>query len=174
MSNHNKAILLPNSMRHLVFVLIKLSIVIGASYYIYSKLVHNSTLDIDHFITILQENNVFKLKNILVLIGLSCLNWLLESIKWKVLVTNITSISLFNAIEQSLGSLTASLFTPNRIGEYGAKAIYFAKPYRKKVLGLTLAGNLSQLLATVFFGLIGLITFIIRINIKNNELGNKY
>jgi hypothetical protein len=81
----------------------------------------------------------------------------LECLKWQFLVREIKIISFKKAIEQSLGSLTASIITPNRIGEYGAKAIYYKKACRKKIMGLNLIGNLSQLSTTLFFGIIGLL-----------------
>ena len=62
-------------------------------------------------------------------------------------------------MEQSLGALTASLFTPNRIGEYGAKAIYFSKDFRKKIMFLNLVGNMAQMSITIVLGILGLIAF---------------
>ena len=56
-----------------------------------------------------------------------------------------------------MGSLTASLFTPNRIGEYGVKALYFYKADRKKVMLLNLISNMFQMIVTVLFGVFGLI-----------------
>ena len=142
------------------FVLIKLSIVVGAFYFIYNKLVNNGSLDFSEFITYLNENNVFSTKNILFLLFLSIFNWFLEILKWQRLVSFIKKITFFEALQQSLGSLTASLFTPNRIGEYGAKAIYFAKQYRKRILLLNLIGNMMQMAVTVIFGIIGFFLFV--------------
>ena len=142
------------------FVLIKLSIVVGAFYFIYNKLANNASLDFSVFASYLNENNVFSTKNILFLLLLSIFNWLLEILKWQRLVSFIKKISFFNALKQSLGSLTASLFTPNRIGEYGAKAIYFTKLFRKRILLLNLIGNLMQMLVTIIFGALGFLIFV--------------
>ena len=81
----------------------------------------------------------------------------MEILKWRFLISKIKKISFLEATEQSLGALTASIFTPNRIGEYGAKAIYFAKPQRKKVLLLNLVSNILQMSVTVILGVIGFI-----------------
>ena len=43
----------------------------------------------------------------------------------------ILEINFFEAYEQCLASLTVSIITPNRIGEYGAKALFFEKENRK-------------------------------------------
>ncbi|WP_146035218.1 hypothetical protein [Formosa algae] len=87
---------------------------------------------------------------------LSQLNWFFEILKWKLLVQSVKSIPFKTAIEQTLGAHTASLFTPNRIGDYGAKALYFAWELRPKIVGLNGIGNLAQMLITTILGSIGL------------------
>ena len=142
------------------FELIKLSIVIGAFYFIYQKLINNPELDFHDFIDFLSKKDIFSLKNILFLIFLTFFNWFFEIIKWQILVSPIKKISFKNALEQSLGSLTASLFTPNRIGEYGAKAIYYASNYRKRIVLINLLGNMLQMCITIVFGIIGFCFFV--------------
>jgi len=93
-------------------------------------------------------------------------NWFLEILKWQKLVHSIKKISFFEATQQSLSALTASLFTPNRIGEYGAKAVYFSKRFRKRVLILNLIGNSFQMAVTVILGLVGLYFFITTYNVE--------
>jgi hypothetical protein len=138
---------------------IKLFIVIGCSYFIYDKLYNNQQLDFEAFYSNSTKNNLFSLKNVSFLFFFSIVNWSLEIKKWQLLANQISNISFSEALKQSLASLTASLITPNRIGEYGAKAIYFAKSKRKQVLLLNLIGNLYQLTTTVLFGVIGLTFF---------------
>ena len=150
---------LPYKTKQFFFVLIKLSIVIGAFYFIYNKLTNNNQLDFSLFIDFVSKNDVFSSKNIIFLLFLTIFNWFFEILKWQNLVSFIKKISFKEALEQSLGALTASLFTPNRIGEYGAKAIYFAKQFRKRVLVLNLLGNMAQMCTTFFFGIIGFIIF---------------
>ncbi|WP_299012158.1 hypothetical protein [uncultured Polaribacter sp.] len=106
------------------------------------------------------ENNLFSFKNCLFLSIFSIFNWFLEIVKWHTLVNFISKISFFTALKQSLAALTTSLITPNRIGEYGAKAMYFDKNIRKKILSLNLIGNLHQLFATCLFGVLGLFYFL--------------
>lgn len=150
------------------FVLIKLSIVVGAFYFIYNKLVNNASLDFLDFVTFLNENNVFSTKNIVFLLFLSSFNWFLEILKWQNLASFAKKTTFVMALQQSLGSLTASLFTPNRIGEYGAKAIYFKKQFRKRILLLNLIGNLLQMTVTVVFGIIGFSLFVSQYPIEIN------
>lgn len=142
-----------------LFFIIKLVIVVGSLYFIYNKLVYNNQLTISEFphqlrIVLLQNNWVIP-----ILLSFTFFNWFFEICKWKKLANIIKKTSFKEATAQSLAALTASLFTPNRIGEYGAKAIYFPKNKGKVVL-LNLIGNLSQLTITILFGIIGLIFFL--------------
>jgi len=140
----------------LVF-LIKILIIAGAYYVISDKLLNdsnfNSFLWFERFET-LGSSSVSFIFSILLF---TLINWLLEILKWKSLVSSISKISFIQAAKQSLASLTASLLTPNRIGEYGAKAIYYSKPYRPKILMLNFLGNAYQMLMTLLFGVIGLL-----------------
>jgi hypothetical protein len=155
----------PYKTKQFFFVLIKLSIVVGAFYFIYSKLSENKNLEFGEFIMFLKENETFSLKNIVFLLILSSSNWFFEILKWQNLVKTIKQISFRNALEQSLGGLTASLITPNRIGDYGAKAVYYTKPFRTKIVLLNLLGNMAQMTTTTIFGIIGLIIFVNRYQI---------
>jgi hypothetical protein len=155
----------PYKTKQFFFALIKLSIVIGAFYFIYSKLSENENLQFNDFITFLQENDTFTPKTIILLLILSVFNWFFEILKWQYLVKTIKQISFRNALEQSLGGVTASLITPNRIGDYGAKAVYYPKPFRTKIILLNLLGNMAQMTITTIFGVIGLLIFVNRYQI---------
>ncbi|MGF1555281.1 hypothetical protein [Paucihalobacter sp.] len=148
---------LPYKSKQFFFVLIKLSIVAGAFYFIFQKLSDTKQLNWIDFIDLLIEKNVFSARNIFFLIMLSMLNWLFEILKWQFLVKTIQPISFKRAMEQSLASHTASLITPNRIGDYGAKMIYFKSEFRTKIVMLNLIGNLSQMTITVIIGVAGLL-----------------
>lgn len=91
--------------------------------------------------------------------SITIFNWFFEILKWRILVSTIKKTSFFEALEQSLGGLTASLITPNRNGDYGAKAIYFEKQYRKRIVFLNLMGNVSQMTITTILGIIGVVIF---------------
>lgn len=148
------------------FVLIKLSIVVGAFYFIYQKLTNNSELQFSTFVAFIKKSGAFSFKTISFLILLSGFNWFFEILKWKTLVSTQEKISFKQAINQTLGSLTASLITPNRIGEYGAKAMYYAKNIRKRIMLVNLIGNLLQMSVTVIFGIIGLYLFVSKFSLK--------
>lgn len=142
------------------FVLIKLSIVLLAFYFIYVRLAHNESLELTNFINLFKGNSKFSLNIVWALIALSLLNWFLEILKWQMLTRHIKKLPLIEAMKQSLSSLTSSIFTPNRIGEYGAKALYFQAELRKKIVFMNFIGQMMQLAVTVIFGVIGLYYFI--------------
>ncbi len=126
---------------------LKLAIIIYAVWFLSEK------KQWEHFSKIIENGFPFYLWGLL---SLSIMNWVLEIKKWQKLVSTIRPIGFKEALRQSLISFAASLFTPNRIGEYGIKILYFPKNIRRKIFFLNLAGNLWQLVATVFFGLLAI------------------
>src|SRR5690606_24534035 len=150
---------LPYKTKQFLIVLLKISLVVGAFYFIYHRLTTNNHLDFKVVSEFLSKNKVFSPINIIILLILSSFNWIFEILKWQDLVSNFKKISFKMALHQSLGSLTASLLTPNRIGEYGAKAIFYTSELRKKIVLLNFLGNSMQMLVTTVFGLIGLYFF---------------
>ncbi|WP_411767272.1 lysylphosphatidylglycerol synthase domain-containing protein [Winogradskyella sp. A3E31] len=157
---------LPYKTKQFFIAVIKFSIVIGCLYFIYKKLVYNEDLAFSDFYQILTKNDVFSPKNIIFLLILTILNWFFEILKWQVLVKTITSISFFKAFQQSLAGASASLITPNKIGDYGAKIIYFKKPLQKKAALLNLIGHITQMGVTTVFGIIGLSVFVVTFKVS--------
>lgn len=146
--------------KQFLFLLVKLAIIVGALYFIYNKIVHNEHLDFYVFAQQL-ESKIFSNYGLLfTLLAFTILNWFFEILKWETLASFCQKISFFDSAKQSLSSLTASLFTPNRIGEYGAKAVYFGKGNRRKIMLLNLLSNINQMSTTVLFGSVGLIYFL--------------
>ena len=66
------------------------------------------------------------------------------------------TITFRTAMKQSLYALTVSMATPNRVGDYGAKALFYDPKERKKVLFLNFYSNSIQMMVTLFFGIFGL------------------
>ena len=134
----------------------KILIIAGAYFIISNKLLDHGAFNRQ---LLFEKFGSFKLLDyafLLFLLLLSLTNWILEILKWRSLVKFVKPISFAKAMDQSLSSLTASLITPNRIGEYGAKAIYFVKGERSKIMLLNFLGNFSQMSITLVFGFLGL------------------
>lgn len=145
--------------KQFLLVLIKLGLVVAAFYFIYTKLFQNTNLDFVEFFQILTNLRALSINTVLVLVLLSIFNWFFEILKWQNLVNCISRISFKEATAQSLGALTASLLTPNRIGDYGAKAMYYHRHLRKKIVFLNLIGNSFQMGITTVFGILGFVYF---------------
>jgi len=133
--------------------------------YIFYKISYNPSLNFAEFIkTIFARASVSGFL-FLLFSFLATANWFFEILKWQTLVSVIEKINFPTAMKQSLASLTVSLATPNRIGEYGAKALFFPTAKRKKILLLNFFSGMAQMLATSFFGLIGLLFFLRNFNV---------
>ena len=141
--------------KQLLVLLIKLLILGGAFYFIYDQLVHNDKLNWVLFIEKFNKNKSFL--GISFLLLLSVLNRFFEILKWQNLVSYLHKISLFDATKQVLGALTAGLFTPNGIGEYAGKALFYEKSQAKNIVFLNLICNGIQLILSVVFGIFGLL-----------------
>lgn len=87
---------------------------------------------------------------------LSIFNWLLESLKWKLLINSFSKISFFDAVKQSLMAHSVALLTPFKAGEFGLKPLFYKKEDISKVVYLSFLTNASQLFSTVVFGVFGI------------------
>ncbi len=143
--------------RKFLFFLVKFSIVIASFYFIYTHTIYNNSINFSDFIFQIEKIVTTNYSVIFYIFLFTFFNWFFEILKWQNLVSVLQKISFIQALKQSLGSHTASLFTPNRIGEYGAKSLYFKKSNRKKIVLLNLLSNISQMSVTVLFGSFGLL-----------------
>lgn len=138
-------------------------IVGGAFYFIYNQLANNNKLDWTQFLVLFEKNQ--SVVGIAFILLLSVLNRFFEILKWKNLVSVIRKISKAEATKQVLSALTAGLFTPNGVGEYAGKAMFFEKSETKKVLFLNLICNGIQMVLTIFVGIFGLLYFNAQYNV---------
>lgn len=133
--------------------------------YVFYKLRNNDALNFGEFITAFFSRGIVSFYLILLFLLLAAGNWYFEILKWKTLISTFEKIDFKTAMKQSLASLTVSLATPNRIGEYGAKALFFESKDRKKVLLLNFYSGVSQMLVTIIFGMIGLFYLLQKFNL---------
>ncbi|WP_310379574.1 hypothetical protein [Flavobacterium sp.] len=140
--------------KQFLVLLIKVLIVGGAFYFIYNQLANNDQLDWQKFLVLFHKNQSFL--GVTFILLLSILNRFFEILKWQNLVSYFLKISLPEATKQVLGALTAGLFTPNGLGEYAGKAVFYSKKETKKIIFLNLICNGIQMILTIVFGTIGL------------------
>lgn len=87
-------------------------------------------------------------------------NWFLETKKWTLLVHHIEEVPFFLALKGVFAGVALSLFTPNRVGEFGGRILVVKPENNVKTVVATLVGSLSQLVVLLSMGSIGLIGFI--------------
>lgn len=134
--------------------------------YIFYKLKNNPALEFDNFKNAVFSKGAVSFYSLFFFLTLAAANWFFEILKWQTLVSTFEKIDFKTALKQSLASLTVSLATPNRIGEYGAKALFFESRKRKKILLLNFFSGGMQMLATVLFGSFGLLYLFQNFNIS--------
>lgn len=96
---------------------------------------------------------------LIISIVLMPVNWIFENFKWRVLIKDIEVISFWKSLKAILAGITLSLFTPNRIGEYGGRVLFVKAENNWKTVVATLVGSYSQLLAILSFGVTGFAVF---------------
>jgi len=106
--------------------------------------------------------------NFILVFVLMFVNWSLEALKWKISVQRVQPVSFFRSLKAIFSGVSFSVTTPNRTGEYLGRVLYMDDGNRLKVISLTILGSISQLLVTIFFGLLGLL--ILRHGIANVSL----
>ena len=136
--------------------LIKIGIVVFSLYFLYKELVlKNDIINFDKslFFKLITDNIIL----IFIVLFLMFLNWFLEALKWRYMISKIEKVSIYTSLKAIFAGITVSSFTPNRVGEYGGRVFYLEKADRLKGVIITFIGSMSQLLITILFGSISFI-----------------
>ena len=88
------------------------------------------------------------------------LNWGIESMKWEFLIAKIEVISFMQAYKAILAGTCVSIFTPNRIGEFGGRIFFLKKADRIQASLITILGSMGQLMITFILGSISLLIYL--------------
>jgi hypothetical protein len=100
----------------------------------------------------LQQANGWWLAGVVLL---SPINWLAETLKWQPFVARVQDFSLRRGYAAVLAGISFSLFTPNRVGEFGGRILFVKPEHRWKAAIINFVGNLSQYLALLSGGILG-------------------
>lgn len=128
------------------FLLIAKMAVIGLLLFIlYQQLLGREDLTLNGLWELLQtRTSVQNIPLLLAVLVFMPLNWLFETRKWILLMQNIQHISLKSALKGVLTGVTVSLFTPNRVGEYGGRILLVKSDKRYQAVVASGVGILSQ------------------------------
>ena len=83
------------------------------------------------------------------------LNWAWETAKFRYLVRSFTVKNFWESYRIVLAGVAVSIFTPNRVGEYGGRVLLVEAHHNWRVVVATLVGSLAQLLVLLGGGLLG-------------------
>jgi hypothetical protein len=143
-----------------VIGLLKLCIAAGALFFIWYKVFHKENIrDVIQRFGVIFGDTDKKLLLVVILL-LMFVNWLLEAVKWRMLVSSLQYASLFRSLEAVFAGLTVSFFTPNRVGEYAGRVMYLPPGSRIRGTLLTVIENLAQLSVTLITGAVSLPVFL--------------
>ena len=137
-------------------LLLKITIVVLAFYFLYQQVVSKKAFD--GFDLLFIKQTIFKNQGLIILVFfMMFFNWFLEAVKWKFLIKKIEKISMLTAFRAVFSGITVSVFTPNRVGEYGGRVFCLEKADRIQAVLITVLGSMAQLLTTIFFGSMGIL-----------------
>ena len=144
--------------RNVFFLLLKIIVFAGSGWYIFQHVRSRASVleDASRLSECLQSREAQEWL-LLCLMGM-ILNWSLEVVKWKKLVTPIEPITFFNATKSVLTGVTSSFFTPNRVGEFAGRIVHLDEGYRIRGVLAAFVGSSAQLLVTLQLGLLA-VTF---------------
>lgn len=80
------------------------------------------------------------------------LNWYFETKKWSALMQAIEPVSWQKTLQAVLFGLSISMFTPNRVGEYGGRLVMVRSENRLKALFAVMVGVSSQWIVLIISG----------------------
>jgi hypothetical protein len=92
----------------------------------------------------------------LVLCLLLFLNFFIESIKWKLVVSNSHLISYANAFKSVMVGQSFAFFTPNRIGDFAGRVMFLKKEHKLVGMAHLAWASYAQLLITLILGIIAI------------------
>lgn len=131
---------------------------------LYNQIINQKSVQeiIEEFYAQLTYNNIVFL---IIAIVLMPLNWVLESVKWRLLVNKFHKISISQSVKGILMGLSTGIASPNRIGEFAGRILVV--PTEKNMLSIksNMYNSIAQSIATYSMGVLGLFLLINRLEI---------
>ncbi len=126
------------------------------SYSVFKQIKNQQNLE-ESWVNIKASFTDTRVLNFILVFVLMFVNWSLEALKWKISVQGVQPVSFFKSLKAIFSGVSFSVTTPNRTGEYLGRVLYMDDGNRLRVISLTILGSISQLLVTIFFGMLGLL-----------------
>lgn len=144
----------------LLLKILQLSVFVGAIYFVTTKL-SEVTWNND---VISALESLFSVTGVLIILSVfifQFINWTLEAFKFKEILMLFTNVDTGCAIKSVYIGNAFGLLTPDRLGTFVGRGMYFKKEKMTSILAATMIGNLAQLITTLLFGAIGLLILLI-------------
>ncbi len=136
------------------FLILKVSIVLSTYAYIAYK-IYNSK-EIPQFLLGNFVFNRIKVSIIIIVFFLMIVNWLLEAVKWKILVKKIIKINVAQSLYSVIAGISVGIFTPNRLGEFVGRPYFLDKSKMVSGFFAAVVGSLSQSFITILIGILSI------------------
>jgi hypothetical protein len=82
--------------------------------------------------------------------------WIIEAIKWKILIKPLVDVSLLPSIKMIFSGLSFSMVTPNRLGEFIGRVMHLPSEKRATASILTFYGSFLQFVVYCLLGTVSL------------------
>lgn len=145
--------------KYILFFTLKLLVVSLAFWYIYREIFMNKNSEEikGAFRYLFTYPNTLCFSSVFLMMFL---NWGIEALKWKFLLGKIEKPGFIKAFKATISGVTASVFTPNRAGEFLGRIFFIDKADKVQGSLIAVLGSMSQLLVTLICGSIALLFFI--------------
>ena len=131
----------------------RLLLVIKAAIFIFMLIViYRKLTGVQHFIGSFDDfKSRFSGGNMLLIFAVAILmpiNWLLEALKWQLLLRRSAVIGIGDALRSILGGLSIGFATPARVGEFAGRVMFLHEGERIDGIYMSALGGLAQSIVT--------------------------
>lgn len=143
-----------------LYTAIKWLFVIAAFSYLAYKLISFDRYD--EFLEQWRQTPASRFWWLTVVFALLPVNWLMESVKWKLLVAPVQRLSFAESLKGVLAGIATGFFTPNRIGDLVGRIAFLKPDSRIPGITLSLVSSLTQNITIMLCGIPACILFFSR------------
>ncbi len=97
---------------------------------------------------------------VLLVFLLMFVNWSIETLKWRFLISKLEPVGFVRAWEAVFTGISVSAFLPNRTGDYLGRVFILEKANHIEGILITIIGSISQFIAIILAGSVALFFFL--------------
>lgn len=150
---------------------IRSAIIFAALLLLYRELSSKNILEYRNLLENYFQNSAFLYSFVLIIV-LMPLNWSIEALKWRYIVSSKEVISFPLSLKGIFAGATVSSLSPNRIGDFLGRVFVLKKVSFLQGTFITLIGSYAQTLISLIVGFIALGIFVFNANYFNEARAN--